>query len=205
MTTSRLLLAAPQESAQLLRLGVRQRAGVGRITSAKWARARASNASVLANWPVARAKSRACRGFTTTTGRPAAAKALVAARSRPPWLLAQSGWGGGPAPGPRASLPRWHRWGRPTALQRGAGNVQLGFGHINTDKTWHVTHTNSCLPDLAHTGSMAPDNCTGSGSPGRDDPRHAPVSAGPRLNRSITSGSLRDGDSHTSPLKDTRL
>ena len=37
------LLAAPQEGAQLLRLGV------GRITSAKWARARASNASVLAS------------------------------------------------------------------------------------------------------------------------------------------------------------
>src|SRR5262245_9403510 len=62
-------------------------------------------------------------------------------------------------------------------LSRGAqSNVQLGFGHINTDKTWHVTHTNSCLPDLAHTGSMAPDNWTGSGSPGRDDPRYAPVS-----------------------------
>jgi hypothetical protein len=32
--------------------------GVGRITSAKWARARASNASVLASWPMARATSR---------------------------------------------------------------------------------------------------------------------------------------------------
>ena len=58
--------------------------GVGRITSAKCANARASNASVLANWPVARAKSRAWRGLTTTTGRPAVAKALVTMRSRPP-------------------------------------------------------------------------------------------------------------------------
>jgi hypothetical protein len=56
------------------------------------------------------------------------------------------------------------------------GNVQLGFGHINTHKAWHVTHTNSWRPDLADTGSMAPNNCTGSGSPGRDDPRSAPVS-----------------------------
>ena len=58
--------------------------GVGRITSAQCASARASNASVLANCPVARAKSRACRGLTTTTGRPAVANAAVAARSRPP-------------------------------------------------------------------------------------------------------------------------
>ena len=56
------------------------------------------------------------------------------------------------------------------------GNVQLGFGNINTDKAWHVTHTNSCLPNLANTGSMAPNNCTGLRSPGRDDPRYAPVS-----------------------------
>jgi hypothetical protein len=30
---------------------------------------------------------------------------------------------------------------------------------------------------LADTGSRAPDNCTGLRSPGRDDPRSAPVSA----------------------------
>jgi len=58
--------------------------GVGRMTSAKCASARASNASVVANWPVARAQSRACRGLTTTTGRPAVATATVVARSRPP-------------------------------------------------------------------------------------------------------------------------
>jgi hypothetical protein len=62
-------------------------------------------------------------------------------------------------------------------LPRGAQrHGQPGFGHLNPDTTWHVTPTHSCLPDLAHTGSMAPDNCTGSGSPGRDDPRDAPVS-----------------------------
>ena len=66
------------------------------------------------------------------------------------------------------------------SLPRGAyRNVQLGFGHINTDKTWRVTHTNSCRPALADTGSTAPNNCTGLRSPGRDDPRSAPVSTDP--------------------------
>ena len=40
--------------------------------------------SVLASWPVARAKSRTWRGLATTTGRPAAATAATAARSYPP-------------------------------------------------------------------------------------------------------------------------
>ena len=115
--------------------------GVGRITSAKCARARASNASVLANWPVARAKSRACRGLTTTTGRPAVAKALVTARSRPPVASSTIRVG-------------WRACSRSTSVDDPAGivrdgpplpggaqgNVQLGFRHINTDKTWHVTH-----------------------------------------------------------------
>ena len=68
--------------------------GSGRITSAQWARARASNASVCANGPVARGQSRACRGCTTTTGRPAAAQALVTVRARPPVASSTSrvGW-----------------------------------------------------------------------------------------------------------------
>jgi hypothetical protein len=64
------------------------------------------------------------------------------------------------------------------SLPRGAqGNIELGFGTINPHKAGHVTHTNSCQPDLADTGSMAPNNCTGLGSPGRDDPCYAPASA----------------------------
>ena len=58
--------------------------GGGRLTAAPCATARAANASVLAHWPGARAKSRTWRGCTTTTGRPAVAKALVPMRSRPP-------------------------------------------------------------------------------------------------------------------------
>jgi hypothetical protein len=57
----------------------------------------------------------------------------------------------------------------------GAPQVQ-GFRDINPHKARHVNHKNSCLPALADTGSMAPDNCTGLRSPGRDDPRSAPVS-----------------------------
>ena len=65
------------------------------------------------------------------------------------------------------------------ALPRGAhGNIELSFGNINPHTAGHVTHTNSRQPDLAETGSMAPNNCTGLGSPGRDDPCSAPASAG---------------------------
>ena len=64
------------------------------------------------------------------------------------------------------------------ALPGGAqGSIPLGFRHIHTPKARHVNQRHSCLPDLAETGSMAPNNGTGSGSPGRDDPRYAPVSA----------------------------
>ena len=56
----------------------------GRTASAKWARTRASSASVLASLPVALAKSRTCRGLTTATGRDAAANAAARGISRPP-------------------------------------------------------------------------------------------------------------------------
>src|SRR5574340_92257 len=47
----------------------------GRMASANRAKICASSRSVLANCPVARAKSRTCRGLITTTGSPAAASA----------------------------------------------------------------------------------------------------------------------------------
>ena len=167
--------------------------GVGRITSAKCASARASNASVLANCPVARAKSRAGRGLTTTTGRPAAANAAVAARSRPPVAFQHDQRG---VEGPQPVHERRDATGivgDSPALPRGTqGNIELGFRNINTHKTRHVNHRNSCLPDLADTGSMAPNNCTGSGSPGRDDPRSAPVSRTKATSVCHVRG-LRDG------------
>jgi hypothetical protein len=57
-------------------------------------------------------------------------------------------------------------------------NIQLGFRDIDPHKAQHVNHRNSCLPALADTGSMAPDNGTGLRSPGRDDPRSALASTG---------------------------
>ena len=47
-----------------------------------------------------------------------------------------------------AGLQLVHKWCHPAgivgdgpSLPGGAyGNVQLGFGHINTDKAWHITH-----------------------------------------------------------------
>jgi hypothetical protein len=153
--------------------------GVGRSTSAPCARARASNASVLARWPVARAQSRACRGVTTTTGSPAAAKALVTRRSRPPVAASprRVGW--------RACS--WATRGVTplgslgTAQRSPEGRMALSHWALATSRPLqHGTSLlrNSCRPDRAETGSMAPHTCAGLGRPGRDDPRAAPVSAG---------------------------
>src|SRR2546425_7281935 len=56
----------------------------GRTTSAKCANTPASIASVFANRPVARAKSRTCRALSTTTGSAAVASAATTATSYPP-------------------------------------------------------------------------------------------------------------------------
>jgi len=53
----------------------------GRTTSAKCANTPASIASVLANRPVALAKSRTCRALSTTTGSAAIASAATTATS----------------------------------------------------------------------------------------------------------------------------
>jgi hypothetical protein len=58
--------------------------GVGRTASATCASPRASRLSLLAKRPVALATSRAWREFTTTTGRPASARAPAAGPSSPP-------------------------------------------------------------------------------------------------------------------------
>ncbi len=49
-----------------------------------WASTYASIESVLESFPMPRAKSRTCRGFTTATGRPAAPSSATSAASRPP-------------------------------------------------------------------------------------------------------------------------
>ena len=103
--------------------------GGGRSTSAQCASARAANAAVLAHGPGARAHSRAGRGLTPTLGRPAAAQAAVAARSRPPGASRTSRRGGGPAAGPRAARCPWHRGGQPSAPQRDAGPSRAGLAH----------------------------------------------------------------------------
>src|SRR5437879_3077990 len=58
--------------------------GSGRSASAKCAKTSASMRSVLASLPAARAKSRTCRGLTTTTGSWAAVSAATRAISYPP-------------------------------------------------------------------------------------------------------------------------
>src|SRR5882672_250254 len=63
----------------------------------------------------------------------------------------------------------------------------------------------SCRPDLADTGSRAPNNCTGSGRPGRDDPRDAPVSADQGSTGLSRPGTECRGVPHVTYNKDTRL
>jgi hypothetical protein len=69
-----------EQGAECIGLGVRQGPGGGRPASATCAKARAARAAVVANCPVALAKSRAWRGLTTATGRPLAANAATTAR-----------------------------------------------------------------------------------------------------------------------------
>ena len=197
------LLATPEQGTQLLRLGVRQRAG-RRANRVGNMRQRAGIQRIrLANWPVARAKSRACRGLTTTTGRPAVANA-ASARSRPPVASStiKVGW--------RACTCSTSVVTPPASL----GSVQRSpegrramsswaLPH-QSHKAWHVTHRSSFPPDLAHTGSMAPDNCTGLG--GQDVTTHAPLRSQRTKAKSVCHvPGLGDGDAPTSPIKDTRL
>ena len=65
-------LRAVRELSSWVSASRRGRTG-GWIASAKWASTAASRASVLANFPVALAKSRTWRGLTTTTGSASAA------------------------------------------------------------------------------------------------------------------------------------
>ena len=136
-------------------------------------------------------------------GEPAAAQASSPRAPGPQWLPGTLRVGWRSAPSPRASPPRWHHWRRPGVPQRAQGNIHLGFGHINPYKTGRPP-THSCPPDLAHTGSLAPDNGTGSGSPERDDPATLRSRRTKATSVSHVPG-LRDGDAPTSPLKDTRL
>src|SRR3989442_1518940 len=121
-------LAAPQKGAQLLRLGVGQRArrradhvgkvrqgpGIPRVRFGQLARGPGKNRGPDAG------------SRRPGEGPPWPRRWSPHAPSRR-WLPAQSGWGGGPAPGPRGSSPRWHRWGRPTAPRRGAGQCPTGL------------------------------------------------------------------------------
>ena len=198
-------LAAPQESAQFLRLGVGQRA-----------RRRADHVSQVSQGP---GIQRLC--FGELARRPGTIPDLT--RVHDDDGQARRGKGAGHRTlqttggfqhheGRGEGLHPVHERRHPAGIVRDGpplprgtqGNVQLGLGHINTEKAWDVTPTHSCPPDLAHTGSMAPGNCPGSRSPGRDDPRDAPVSRTKAQSAYRVQG-LGDGDSPTSPLKDTRL
>ena len=68
----------------------------------------------------------------------------------------------------------------PAACSRSSQALIRGLQRVATSlprKPGTARITNACLPDLAETGSLAPNNCAGLGRPGRDDPRAAPVAA----------------------------
>ena len=75
------------------------------------------------------------------------------------------------------------------------------YRDINPHKARHVNHKNSCLPALAETGSMAPNHGSGSGRPGRDDPRSAPVSVDQGSIGLSRPGPRRRGCSHVTAIK----
>src|SRR5205814_3340096 len=93
---------------------------------------------------------------------------------------------------------------RPARPGGAQGHVPLAFRNVNPHKARHVHQRHACRPDLAETGSMAPHTCTGSGSPGRDDPRAAPVSTDQGSIGLSRPGTARRGCSHLT-YKDTRL
>ena len=169
---------APKEARQLCVWASGSGRGVGRITSAKWARGPSIQGIRLANWPVAGQNPGPGAGLTTTTGRPAVAKA----QAGPCTLQAASGLPDDEE-GRLEGLDPVHEGQQPLASfgtihrSQRQGQCPIGLSPHQSLQNEHALITNSCPPDLANTGSMAPDNCTGSGSPERDDPRYAPVSA----------------------------
>ena len=173
------LLAAPQEGAQLLRLGVGQRArrradhvgkvgqgaGIQRIRFGQLARG-AGKIADLARVHDDHGQARRGQGAGHRT------------------LQAAGGFqhNEGGVEGLHPVHERRHPAGivrDGPALPGGAqGNVQLGFGHINTDKAWHVTHTELLSARPCRYGlTWHQTTVRALGSPGRDDPRSAPVSA----------------------------
>ncbi len=146
--------------------------GSGRMTSAKCANVWASNASVLASRPVALAKSRTCRGLTTTTGTPAAANTPVSGRLHP---------GGGFQHHQRRvhGVQTFENLSKSGLVVgsgelplRSEGEVQLRLGDINTDKDLSTRH-HVLLggPALHDTGSMAHATVRARSAEGYDDPR----------------------------------
>ncbi len=122
---------------------------MGRTRSAKSAKRSASKSSVLASWPVAFAKSRTCRGFTTTAGKPANANAATTARSYPP--VASSTMRRGSKrrePSDRGGDASRVIRGRPCRSLRSAGDDQLRFCDVHTHKEFTHRHL-SCGHRLA--------------------------------------------------------
>jgi len=91
----------------------------------------------LASLPLARAKSRTCRGLTTITGKPAAASSLTAANSNPP--LASS-----TMPSALNFLSRRTSWAIPRAL----------FATSNTSSPGRSATSSRCFDTSIPTKTM---------------------------------------------------
>jgi hypothetical protein len=175
--------------------------GVGRITSAPCASARASHASVFATCPVARAPSRACRGWTITPGRPAVAHAVVAPRSRPPGASRTIRVGGRACTRSTSVTTPPASWG--TAHRAPAGRTALSpWACATSIPTTHGTATRR-----TPVGPPLQRRALRHQTPGRacgvqDVTTHAPLRSRRTNAASVSHVQGRgEGDSPTSPLK----
>jgi len=156
--------------------------GVGRMTSATWARA--SRASGLAHGPVARAPARAWRGCPTPLGRPTPpGRSAPGCRARPP----PAGRGGASAAVPRASRRHRHRDARSRARRRGARRSLPGLARHP------YQHNRGRQPSARLSARPGPYGLDGTTQrDGLEEPRPGrPMRRSglrvPRLKRSVTS------------------
>ena len=125
----------------------------------------------------------------------------VPARSRPPGASSTIGARRGPAPGPRASPPRWQCAGRPPALQRDAGQWSHGAWATSIPRQHGTSRIRTPVRPTLQIQAPWPQT-TGRALGVQDVTTHAPLrSRGPRLNRSIMSRDRVMGMLPRHPLK----
>ena len=164
----------------------------GRTASAKWASTWASMASVLANLPVALAKSRTWRGLTATTGSPALPRTPRTGNSNPPVASstinvgrkARSWTSSSAMPAVWLSTCHCSPAGR-TATSRLARATSMPM-KISAAISPPDSQIACTRPTLRDAGSQCgPGNCSGSRQGRLGRPSFPAVSSGPKERRSV--------------------